>query len=250
MSTITKDLFYRTGSRFRLFGLFGPEVVEFVDMREALVTFVSRGKKTPGSRIKVRFALPEAKIKKLDLPLQITTTRPNAQAKGTICVGMLLVSEEKLEGLEDLLRGYSQRANLGASGRRSQRLPISLRVMARELPGFGAVSADISQHGIRLACQGALARGTEVRMTVESDTASVENMQLRGRAIWSRENHNGKGYLAGLEFCHLTPEQQETLDRYCRALAARLKGNVMHRQIADGEITVRPTSGDLTPPNS
>lgn len=235
-----------------MFGIFAPESVQFIDLQDAIITFLSRGKKTPGQAVKVRFPLPGNKPPKIDLPIRITAIRPAQGIKGFICVGFVAVPEEKLANLEEALRSYAPRPDLGISGRRSPRLPISLRVMARELPGFGAVTIDISNHGVRLNCHGAVKQGLVVTMVIESDVASVENMHLRGRIIWSRENTGGRGHLAGLEFFDLNPTQADALERYNKSLAGRLRGDVMHRQIADGEIVVRPEDPDavVAPPKS
>lgn len=215
-----------------------------MDMREALVTFVSARPKKAGASCKVRFSLPGSKTKKVDLGLRIVTSRPCQGSKGHICVGFAVISEDFLTELEDLLRSYGERADLGASSRRSPRLPISLKTMGRELPGFSCVTVDISQHGVRLNCHGPLKQGQLVNLTFESDVASVDNMTARARAIWCRENKEVKGYLVGLEFVDLNPTQADALERYCKSLAGRLRGNVMHRQIADGELVVRPDTSE------
>lgn len=213
-------------------------------MREALITFLTKRKKNVGQTLKVRFKMEGMKPAHLDLRVQVSACRPTPAGKQFVCSAMAYVPEEKLAELEEAMRAHAQRGDQGMASRRSQRLPISLRVMARELPGFGAVTVDISQHGVRLNCHGMVKQGAQVNMVIESDVASVENMQLRGRIVWARENTLGKGWLAGLEFFDLTPYQEDCLERYCKALAGRLRGNVMHRQIADGEIVVRPEENE------
>lgn len=227
-----------------MFGFLGPEAVKFVDMREALVTFVCARAKKAGSASKIRFLLPGSKTKKVDLSLRIVACRPSTGAKGHICVGFAVMSEEFLGELEDLLRSYAERPDLGMAARRSARLPISLKTMGRELPGFSCVTVDISQHGVRLNCHGAMKQGQVVNLILESDVASVENMSVRGRVVWCRENREVKGHLVGVEFVELTPAQADALERYNKSLAGRLRGNVMHRQIADGEMTVRPDGAE------
>ncbi len=213
-------------------------------MREALLTFVCARAKKGGSACKVRFALPGYKTKKVDLNLRIVTSRPSSGATGHITVGFVMMSEEFLGELEDLLRSYAERPDLGMAARRSARLPISLKTMGRELPGFSCVTVDISQHGVRLNCHGPIKQGQVVNLILESDVASVDNMGVRGRVVWCRENREVKGYLIGVEFVEVTPAQADALERYNKSLAGRLKGNVMHRQIADGEITVRPDGAE------
>jgi hypothetical protein len=230
-----------------VFGIFSPEAVHFIDMREALLTFLAKRQKKVGQTLKVRFLMKGMKPPRLDLSMRITHSRPASSGKGFICVGVVIAPEEKLPDIEELLRAHAERGDLGISGRRSQRLPVSLKVMARELPGFTAVTVDISLHGLRLNCHGAVRQGTVVQMTLESDVASVDNMVLRGRIIWARENTLGRGWLAGIEFTELPAHQMDNLERYCKTLAARLKGDVMHRQIADGEIVVRHQEGEEPP---
>jgi hypothetical protein len=227
-----------------VFGFFGPEKVKFVDMREALITFVAARPKKPGTVCKVRFELPGAKSKKADVKMRIVTTRPSAGATGHICVGFAVLSEDHLGDLEDLLRSYAPRPDLGLAARRSPRLPISLKTMGRELPGFSCVTVDISQHGVRLNCHGTMRQGQLVNLVLESDVASVTNMSVRGRVVWCRENKEVKGYLVGIEFVEVTKPQADALERYNKSLAGRLKGNVMHRQIADGEMTVRESAAE------
>lgn len=227
-----------------MFGFFGPEKVKFVDMREALITFVAARPKKPGTACKVRFELPGAKSKKADVKMRIVTTRPSTGATGHICVGFVMLSEDYLPELEDLLRSYAPRPDLGLAARRSARLPISLKTMGRELPGFSCVTVDISQHGVRLNCHGTLRQGQLVNLVMESDVASVSNMSIRGRVVWCRENKEVKGYLVGIEFVDVSKSQADALERYNKALAGRLKGNVMHRQIADGEMTVRESAAE------
>ena len=227
-----------------MFGFLSPEVIKFVDMREALITFVSARPKKAGTSCKVRFSLPGSKIKKVDLSLRIVTSRPCQGTKGHICVGFAVVPEDFLRELEDLLRSYGERPDLGSASRRSPRLPISLKTMGRELPGFSCVTVDISQHGVRLNCHAEVKQGLVVNLVFESDVASVDTMTARAHVIWCHENKEVKGFLTGLEFAELTPTQADALERYCKSLAGRLRGNVMHRQIADGELVVRPDTSE------
>lgn len=180
--------------------------------------------KKAGTACKVRFALAGSKTKKVDLNFRIVTSRPSSGAQGHICVGFVMMSEEFLEELEDLLRSYTERPDLGMAARRSQRLPISLKTMGRELPGFSCVTVDISEHGVRLNCHGPLKQGQVVNLVLESDVASVDNFGVRGRVVWCRENKEVKGHLVGVEFVEVTPAQADALERYHKSLAGRLRG--------------------------
>lgn len=239
-----------------MFGLFTPESVLFIDQREATLTFLTARAKKAGQTVKVRFDLPGApKPGRLDLSVRVQTSRPISTGQGHICVGTLLSATEALGSIEDNLRTFCKRPDMGFAGRRSERLPISLRVMGRELPGFGAVTVDISLHGVRLVCQGPIKQGLLANLVVESDIGSVGKLHLRARAIWSADNPSGRGVLAGFEFFDLVGPAHEELEKYHKSLTARLKGDVMHRQIMDGEFVARESdnkspfaSGTLPPP--
>ena len=83
-------------------------------------------------------------------------------------------------------------------------------------------------------------QGQVLNLTLESDTGSVSNIEVRGRAVWCRENEQTRGHQVGVEFSDLSPEHTDQIERYLKSLAGRLRGNVMHRQIADGESVARP----------
>ena len=212
------------------------------------ITILTTRPKKPDSGSKVRVPLHGYKRPRVDIPLRITSSRPSELPKGHLCVGTVVLEEEEhLKQLEDLLYSYAIRPDLGRSARRSQRLPIGLKAVGRELPGFSAVTIDISLHGVKLSCHGPVKQGQMLNLTLESDTGSVPDIPLKGRAVWSRENQQNKGYSVGVEFTDLNPEQTDLLKRYHTSLAGRLKGNVMHRQVSDGQLVVRAEE-DPDPP--
>lgn len=222
-------------------GLFGPETVQFIDMHHGQLTILAPRTKKAGAVTKVRVALHGYKKPRVDIPMLIQSVRPSESPKGHVCIGSVVLEEEYFSQLEDLLYSYAIRPDLGRSARRSLRLPIGLKAMGRELPGFSAVTVDVSLHGVRLNCHGPLKQGLVVNLTLESDIGSLGNMVVRGRVIWSRENEQTRGHMVGVEFADLSEEQSGLLASYHHKLAGRLRGNVMHRQIADGEMVARPS---------
>ncbi len=228
-----------------MLGLFGPEVVQFFEMTGPLLTFYTGKVKKPDSEHKVRIALVGYKAKHVDIPVRIISCE--SWGKGHHCVGAVDMSAEHLRQLEDLFYNYTTRPDLGETARRSPRLPIGLKTISRELPGYNCVTVDISRHGLRLTCHGAVELGTKVILTLDTDLSALPSLNLSGRVVSCTESREGKTknkvYHIGVDFPGMPPAQSETLDYFNRILVGRAKGDIMQRQIADGEMTAGPTHG-------
>ena len=207
-----------------------------------VVTFRSRKKRAPGTSTKVRFVLNvNGKPQNLDLAVNVITCRPFGAGPGFVCVGRLDVPEAKVRSTEDTLNKFAQRANLGPKARRSPRYQMSLRVMSRDLPGFGAVTVDISLHGVQMTTHGPVSQGTLVDFTVELDVASVsQHLNLRGRVVWCYQIPQSRGCNAGVEYIDVDEPTREMLEKYLKALAERQRSDVMQRTIGDADVFVRP----------
>ena len=215
-----------------MFGLFGPETVRFAEIRDSLLTFVAKSSKRVGSSVKVRFLLDDPQTKKLDVLVRIVTVRPVPETKGFLCVGLIQLPENHRVAVEYLLQRHASRADLGAAARRSQRLTVSLKTLARELPNFSCLTVDLSLHGARLSSQSPVNPGQQLSLVIESDLDGQPDIAVRGRAVWCRANPNGRGHLVGVEFAAQSPAGLGALQRFQRALHQRSQGDVMHRQLA------------------
>lgn len=228
-----------------MLGLFGPEVVQFFEMEGPLLSFCTSKAKKPNTDLKVRIALVGYKSKHVDMPLKVI--RSEGLGKGHLSVGSIDMSPQHLKQLEDLLYNYTARPDLGESGRRSVRLPIGLKTVSREFPGYNCVTVDISRHGVRLSCHAAVELGKVVELTIDTDISGMPTLPLSGRVVACRETSDArsknKAYHISVDFIGLQAPQRENLDYFNRVLAGRLKGDIMQRQIADGEMTAGPGAG-------
>lgn len=236
-----------------MLGLFGPEVVHFFEMDGPIVTFVTKGVKKLDAELKVRMGLVDYKVKHVDIPVKVVECKPTGSGKSQFCQGAIGMSLEHLEQLENLLYNFSPRPDLGESARRSPRLPIGLKTVSRDIPGYNCVTVDISRHGVGLTCpHGSVLPGTIVQLAIEADMANLQSINVGGRVVSCRESTEGKSknkpFLLGVDFVGASHEQIETLQYYTRVLAGRLNSDVMTRQIADGEMTAR--HDPATPPLS
>jgi Tfp pilus assembly protein PilZ len=207
-----------------------------------VVTFRSSKRRSPGSGATVRFSLNvNGKPQKLDLSVRIITCRPTGSGPGYICVAKMDMPEAKLRPTESMLNQFAQRANLGPKARRSPRFAMSLRVLSRDLPGFGAVTVDVSMHGVQLTTHGPVAPGTQIDFTLELDVASVaQHLNLRGRAIWCYQVPQSRGCNVGVEYLNVDAATQDVLEKYTKSLAERMRSDVMQRTIGDADVFVRP----------
>jgi len=214
-------------------GLFGPEVVEYVELRHKTLTFRSKKIKKTGTH-KVRFLLLiNGKKEKLDLQVNVTSVRP-ADGGGQVCSGDLPVPEATLPTLEGLF-AHAPRANLGRAARRSERHRLSLRVLSNDLPGFRGVTVDISLHGAQMVIAGALAVGKPLRLTIETDTSQIPRLEINGVVVWCREGERAKQFLIGVEFTQQAPEWQAELEKFYRIMEDRVGSDVMLRTLGDGD---------------
>jgi hypothetical protein len=215
-----------------MFNFFGPETVHFADIRESSLTFVARTSKRVGSSVKVRFLLNDSQTKKLDVPVRIVTVRPIPDSKSFLCVGLVQLPENHRTAVEYLLQRHAPRADLGLAARRSQRLTVSLKTLARELPNFSCLTIDLSLHGARLSSQSAVNPGQTLSLVIESDMEEQPDIAVRGRVIWCRNNPSGRGFLLGVEFSAQSPAGLGALQRFHKALTRRQQGDVQQRQLA------------------
>lgn len=94
--------------------------------------------------------------------------------------------------------------------RRTPRFPCGVRVRSPQLPGYSAITEDLSPEGARLQTTAPLAVGQQIEVCLDLDDGSPE---LRGlaRVCWSRMTEPCR---AGLSFVDLDSEQLALLRHY------------------------------------
>lgn len=133
----------------------------------------------------MRFLLDDPQTKKLDVLLRIVTARPLSDSKGAfLCVGSIQLPENHRAAVEYLLQRHGLRADLGVAVRRSLRLSVSLKTLARELPNFSCLTVDLSLHGARLSSQSPVNPGQQLNLVIESDMQGQPDIAVRGRVVW------------------------------------------------------------------
>lgn len=216
-----------------MFGLFGPEKVEFVDLSEAVLTYRSRKKKHKiGTAVKIGLQVPvdgTPQTVKLEVVIDSFRALPDATS---LVIGHVVAEPDALSGLGDLMANVP-RPDLGRLARRSERIPIGVRLLSQQLPGFRAVSVDLSLHGVQIQCEGLLEPNTYMNITLELEMPDLPKLSLQALVIWSRPvEDRRKAYRAGLEFTQQHPEVQALWSKAYQRLLKMQGQSVLHKSMS------------------
>lgn len=227
-----------------MFGLFAPETVTYLELTSGLLAFVTSKKRSAG-QCKVRLSVPsQPKPTLIDVPIYVIHLRRNTRGSGYVCVGRVELDEARTKALTEHVRTIPVQPGFEMLARRNMRYPARLKVVCRELPGFQAVTVDISQGGVRLMTQGPVALAAHARLNIELDAGSVgPSLPITGNALWCMpdpQSKGGKGCITGFEFIEVDASTESILTSYLKSLSYRLNGDVQHRSISDGEVFIRP----------
>lgn len=224
-----------------MFGFFGPEKVEFIDLVESVLTYRSR-KKTHkiGSAVKIGLQVPvDGALQTLKLEVVIDSFRLLPDATSLV-ISHVVARPDELLGLAELM-AHVPRPDLGRLARRSERLPVGVRVLSQQLPGFRAVTADLSLHGAQILCEGLLQPNTYLNVTLELEMPDLPKLSLQALVVWSRaDEERRKAFRAGLEFTsNQHPEVQALWNRAYERLLKMQSQSVLHRSMSAEDF--RPT---------
>jgi Tfp pilus assembly protein PilZ len=204
-----------------MFFLSSPPVVDFVDLKDDQVVFLSKkplrlGKDTP-VRLQIKAADGSAQV----VPLKVFLHQARPLEGGQLAyVGSLN---------QGLPVDITHRPQLqSAALRRGERMDCAIRVMSPDLPGFSAITVDFSLSGLQLDTRGALSVGQVVRLRLEVNLPEREILEVKARVAWCRPEGK-KNYRAGLEFTQVDAETVELLQELETYLQRRLQANLTQR---------------------
>ena len=193
-------------------------VVEFVDLKENQVVFLSKKPLRLGRDTPVRLAAqtPEGKSQVVSSRIYVERSRPVAGGQ-TAYIGTLQ---------SELPFAPVAHPNADSSAlRRGERLDCSLRVMSPDLEGFSGVSVDLSLTGLQLETRQAQLLGKVVQLRIESTMEGMEFIVVNARVAWCRREGQ-KSFRSGLEFRDLNPEIRAQLAVLGRFLRLREPANL------------------------
>lgn len=216
-----------------MFGIFGPEKVEFLDISDTTLTYRSKKKKHQAgavSKIALQVYL-EGAMQSLKIEVVVDSAR-QLPDKSFLVVSHILGDPEKVSQLTTVL-DQAPRPDIGKLARRSERIPVGIRVLSQQLPGFRAVTVDLSLHGAQIKCEGGLEEGTIMDITFELELNEVPKLTLRAVVVWSAPGEEQrKSFRAGVEFTEQHPQTQVLWDKAYAQLLRMQSGSVMHRSMS------------------
>lgn len=103
--------------------------------------------------------------------------------------------------------------------RHEPRLDRGVRVLSPQLPGYGAISRNLSEDGICLVTTQPYPIGTIISIEMDLDAAGIAPLRLQIEARWSANDGEKAGHhLVGGRFLALTNSQRSQLRTYISSL--------------------------------
>lgn len=218
------------GCTFKMLNLFrsAPEWVHFIDIRESSICFLLQHPCKVGTQMRLRFPLSRpSPHDKLDVSVTVSACR-HSRREGYIGVAEPnLPPAEQLE-VADTLRKYClvRAPEQLAEVRQTERSRVSLRVMGRHLPFYRAVALDLTPGGMKLHCQGMVQVGDVMELLMDTDVASVGEVQVKGRVVWAladpqAEDSAIRSCVAGIQLIPMQERKLAQVQAYLKAIAKR-----------------------------
>ncbi|MEW6280924.1 MAG: PilZ domain-containing protein [Candidatus Eremiobacterota bacterium] len=184
--------------------LFRPaRLADFVDCQGERLIVRTPKPLEMGQRVRLRLTLPShPKVR-----MQVGTCRA-LPGGGYVVVGRLLDGPNLPAGApraEPFLRGES-------------RYPCRTRVLSRGLPGYRALTLDISRTGMQLETDGRLPVGVQLNMVLELSEQGA-GLACTARVAWCAPHEGQHRFRVGLEFLSPSDELMRALDSLVRRAA-------------------------------
>ena len=193
-------------------------VVDFVDLKENQVVFLSKKPLRLGR----------------DTPVRLSMQAPEGKSQ-LVASRVYLQKSRQVEGGQHAYIGTLQtelpfepvsHSNADSSAlRRGSRMDCALRVMSPDIPGYSGISVDLSLTGLQLETRQALTLGHVVELRLETHIEEMEFIVVKARVAWCRPEGK-KAFRSGLEFRDLTPEIRAQLEELSRFLRLRETANL------------------------
>ncbi len=197
-------------------------LVNLIGLNDCELLLVSNHKFKPGAQIKVRANLTDSngQTRLVNFKVLISSMRPGESKGEWICVAELANPLP-----------FKPMVRREATPRNSERVACCLRLASPDLPGFTALSLDLSQTGLQLRSRGSVALGSVIRLRLDAHLTEWESLHLSARVAWHLAESDG-GHLLGVEFVDLDPETRQRLWELDGYMNARTEAPVLHLSLA------------------
>ena len=128
--------------------------------------------------------------------------------------------------------------------RDGERHDVTVRVMSRDIPGYRAITLDISQSGVQLQSSTALEEGLQPELNFEFDRDELEDFSCVAEVVWSKQDgENRAKFNSGLRFMPADDDQIRNLSRMATILQVRSEADL--RTLLDEANRVDPERAQL-----
>lgn len=150
--------------------------------------------------------------------------------EGYLVTGRFLVEHPDLSGLE-IPTGLGGDPSMRASAR----VNCHLCVISRDLPGYRAITIDISEGGLQVEAPARVALGNSVLLRVEFDTEKLPAVEASATVAWCSKLERGR-YRIGLKFKNLDERSKEVIKIYRELLDRRAEVDIAQKTLRDVEL--------------
>ncbi len=115
----------------------------------------------------------------------------------------------------------------GPADRASERHDLSIRVMSKDLPGYRALTHDLSRTGVQLETEAELALYSILELNMEFDQEELPNFSCPAEVMWCKVIDKRKTrYRCGLRFAPSNDAEVRNLARMATVLKARSEADL------------------------
>ncbi len=169
--------------------------VELVELKAEQLVFRSTKKFREGANTSLRVSLPEGSNNTTTVDVKILGKRDHEEG-GYVYVSRLQVPPK------------SEQVVTGSALRSAARKDLSIRVRSPKLPGFSAMTLDVSATGLRIEMGGELSVGEIIPLTLEFDRHDLPPITTPAEVRWCRAGFDDRSRAkAGFMF---RPDSLET----------------------------------------
>ncbi len=97
--------------------------------------------------------------------------------------------------------------------RQYARINRDVGIISPDIPGYKAITRDISIGGAKITTSKPLPKGKIIKIGLELEISN-KPFELSAEVVWTKEVEPNKKYEAGLKFIYSNPEQQQQIEKY------------------------------------
>lgn len=125
-----------------------------------------------------------------------------------------------------MLKWIWKKPEKSEADRDSERYDVAVRVKSRQLPGFRALTLDVSGTGLQLETEGLLQKGQVLTLELAFDREELPDFSCPAEVMWSQGDDTSRHYLAGLAFRPRTDDEKLHLARMGAVLETRSEADI------------------------